>query len=436
MGCLVCPAIGAAQTARIPAPIPAPAGPPAPLSIATHIPPAPRGSDVDDELTLDDFTALAMRNNPTLAAARARLTSARGQRLQAGLYPNPVIGYHATEVGNVGTAGQQGGFVSQRIITAGKLQLDQAIASQEVSAAHHQFYAQELRVLSDIRIRFYEALVAQRRVELTQKLAQIGDDLEKSSQTLLDNGQASANDLLQSQIRADEAHILYDNASNESEEAWRRLTMAAGSPEMAQSRITGDLEQNLPPLDWEQHANSLLARHPLLQAARARVDRARVALIRSRREPIPNVDVSVSVRHHTVTDSDVANIQVGVPIPILNRNQGNIRSAEAEWIAACKNVERLQLELQDRLAVAFRRYSNARQQVERYQARMVPRAEKSLQLVTRAYDQGQAEYLTLLLSQQTYVQVSLSYLDSLRQLYTASALIDGQLLSGSLTAPQ
>lgn len=432
MGCLVCPAIGAAQTA----PILAPARPPAPLSIATHIPPAPRGSDVDDELTLDDFTALAMRNNPTLAAARARLTSARGQRLQAGLYPNPVIGYHATEVGNVGTAGQQGGFVSQRIITAGKLQLDQAIASQEVSAAHHQFYAQELRVLSDIRIRFYEALVAQRRVELTQKLAQIGDDLEKSSQTLLDNGQASANDLLQSQIRADEAHILYDNASNESEEAWRRLTMAAGSPEMAQSRITGDLEQNLPPLDWEQHANSLLARHPLLQAARARVDRARVALIRSRREPIPNVDVSVSVRHHTVTDSDVANIQVGVPIPILNRNQGNIRSAEAEWIAACKNVERLQLELQDRLAVAFRRYSNARQQVERYQARMVPRAEKSLQLVTRAYDQGQAEYLTLLLSQQTYVQVSLSYLDSLRQLYTASALIDGQLLSGSLTAPQ
>jgi cobalt-zinc-cadmium efflux system outer membrane protein len=52
--------------------------------------------------------------------------------------------------------------------------------------------------------------------------------------------------------------------------------------------------------------------------------------------------------------------------------------------------------------------------------------------VTEGYEQGQAEYLMLLTAQQTFVQVNLSYLDSLRELWTSAMLIEGQLLSGSL----
>ena len=138
------------------------------------------------------------------------------------------------------------------------------------------------------------------------------------------------------------------------------------------------------------------------------------------------------MRHHNVTHYDVANVQVGIPIPIFDRNQGNIRSAEAEWVAACNEVRRLELDLQDQLAVAYRRYANARQQADRYGQRMVPRAARSLKLVTDGYQTGQVQYLTLLTAQQTYLQVNLSYLDSLRELRTSAAIIDGQLLSGSL----
>lgn len=191
----------------------------------------------------------------------------------------------------------------------------------------------------------------------------------------------------------------------------------------------------MPDLEWEACYAWVLGNNPELRAARARAQRANLALQRAKKEPSPNVDLFVSMRHHNVTSDDVSNVQVGIPIPVFDKNQGNICAAEAEWIAACRELERIELDLQDRLAMAFRRFTNARQQVQRYKMQIVPRAERSLKLVTDGYEMGQVEYLTLLTAQQTYYQVSLSYLDSLRELWAASAIIEGQLLTGSLQSP-
>ena len=386
----------------------------------------------DAPLSLADLEGFAFQSNPTLAAASARLEAARGRQVQAGLYPNPIVGYHATEIGNLGSAGMQGGFVSQRIITGGKLRLDQAIAGKEIDEAHFGFHAQEQRVLSDVRIRFYEALAAQQRLDLAEQLGRIGDNLVGATETLLKGGLATENDLLQAEIRAEEAHILLDNARNENVETWRRLTAVIGRPAMPMSSLFGELDAHQKPLDWDESSEMVLRDNPELNAAHTRVDRASIGIVRARREPIPNVDLSVSVRHHNVTHDDVANVQVGFPIPIFDKNQGNIRSAAAEWTAANNEVRRIELDLRDRLAVAYRRYANARQQADRYRQRMIPKARKSLELVTSGYEMGQVKYLTLLTAQETHLQVNLAYLDSLQEFRASAAMINGHLLSGSL----
>ncbi|MGB6045102.1 MAG: TolC family protein [Pirellulales bacterium] len=383
-------------------------------------------------LTLTDLEDFAFQCNPTLAAAAARMEAARGRQLQAGLYPNPVAGYHATEIGNLGTAGQQGGFISQRFITGGKLGLDQAIAGKEIDEAHFRFHAQEQRVLSDVRVRFYDVLVAQRRVDLTKELTRIGDNLVEAAKKLLESRLGTESDLLQAEIRAEESHILLDNAQNQNTEAWRRLAVVVGMPAMQMTGLAGELDADLSDFNWDSCRAMVLSSNPVLNAARTRVDRARFVIRRAEKEPIPNVDVSVSVRHHNGTSSDVANVQIGIPIPIFNKNQGNIQSAESNWIAARNEVQRIELDLQDRLAVAYRRYANARRQADRYSQQIVPRAKRSLELVTDGYQKGQVKYLTLLTAQETYLQVNLSYLDSLREFRASNAIIEGQLLSGSL----
>ena len=287
-------------------------------------------------------------------------------------------------------------------------------------------------MLSDVRIRFYETRVAQQRVQLTKELVQIGDNLVQAVNTLIANRLATENDLLQAEIRADNARILYDNAQNESLEAWRRLSAVVGVPNIEVSQLTGELGENLPNFDWDSSFAQVLTNHPELNAAKARVDQFSYAVARARKEPLPDLDVFVSVRHHNVSSDEVANIQVGIPLPIFNKNQGNIQTAQSQWIAATNNVARIELDLQDKFAVTFRRYANSQQQVNRYRERILPKAQRSLDLVTVGFEKGQVKYLTLLTAQQTFVEVSLAHLDATRELRVAEAMIDGQLLTGSL----
>jgi len=409
---------------RLPAPEPPPMLPPPTASADRPQRPAP--------MTLADFEAVALAENPALAAARAQMEAARGSWVQAGLYPNTVIGYSANEVGIRDTAGKQGGFISQRFITGGKRRLDRAVVAQEVEAAQFDYHATCRRVQNDVRIRFYDLLIAQRRVELTDKLAHVGEESAAASRDLLKGKQISRTNLLQAEIEAESAHILHDNAVGEHREAWRRLCAVVGVPIVEITPVAGDPEAELLACSWEQCLATVLDESPELAAAGARVERSRLAVCRARRERIPDVDLSVAVRHENVTAYDTASVQVAFPLPLLNRNQGNIYRVEAELTAACAQLKKTELALQDRLAVTYRRYENARHQTERYVRRILPRAKESLESVRDGYREGQVDYLTLLTSQRTYFQANLDYLRSLREMRVAAVALEGLLLTGSL----
>src|SRR5262245_56274003 len=110
------------------------------------------------ELGLAALEQMALQHNPTLIQAAAKLEAARGRLIQAGLYPNPTIGYVGDEIGAAGTAGQQGIFVDQVIVTGRKLRLNRAKFCQEITQAEWQALAQQYRVLNGVRMRFYEVL--------------------------------------------------------------------------------------------------------------------------------------------------------------------------------------------------------------------------------------------------------------------------------------
>lgn len=126
-------------------------------------------------LTLSDLEQMALQTNPTLSQARAEVQAARGIWQQVGLYPNPVAGCVGEEMGDEGTAGKQGGFIGQEVVTGGKLQLNRQVACQEVVRLEQELAAQQFRVLTDVRTTFYDVLVAQRTVELTDRLVRIAD---------------------------------------------------------------------------------------------------------------------------------------------------------------------------------------------------------------------------------------------------------------------
>ena len=287
-----------------------------------------------------------------------------------------------------------------------------------------------------MRLRFYEALAAQRRLELTRQVSEIGQQLAQSTKRLYEGQQVAQSDLLQAEVEAGESDILATTASLQNEEAWRRLAAVVGLPNPDRCELEGKLDGDIPQYDWETTYGRLLSESPELGAAQARVQKARLSIERAHRENIPNIDVMASAAHRNQNDFDVAGVQVGIPIPIRNRNQGNIMAADSELIAAENDVHRIELDLQQRLAIVFQRYANARQQIDRYQTDLLPRAQKSLDFIGQGYKAGQTTYLTALTSQRTYIRVNLAYVNALAEVHAAAVLIDGQLLSDSLQMDQ
>lgn len=382
--------------------------------------------------SLPEIEAAALAKNPTIAQLQAQVAAAEARWLQVGLPANPQIGYSGQQVGSKGLAEQDGVVVQMELVRLRKLRLNRAVASEEIALAEQHLAAQEMRVLTDARIGFYDVLAAQRRTELNEELVAISRQAVQTAERLLNAKEVSRVDLLQAKVDADQARILLANARQRARAAWRNLAAVIGEPEAEPVKLEGDLLGFTKAYEWDECLARLLSASPEIAAAAVNIDRADQALARARVENAPNLTVQGIVQHDNSLNAYNGAIQVTFPIPVLNRNQGNIRAAEHELFAAEQNLLRTELNLQKRLAPVFERYAAAREQAERYANDILPNAKESLELSQAAYRAGEVGFLPLLTAQRTFSETNLAYVEALRELWSASLEIDGLLLTGSL----
>jgi outer membrane protein, heavy metal efflux system len=420
---LAAPGVGPAE----PEPVPPAAGSLPAMPAAPHPPPEA------ETLTLEDIEQIALINNPSLFRAQALVAAAQGNWVQVGLPPNVSWGYLGQQIGSGNRASQHALLVDGELVTAGKLRLNRAIAEQEILRAQQTLYTQQQRVLTDVRIAFYEALLSQRNWDLAQQLLQIARDAQTTAARLHAAGETSEVDLRQAEIEVFNAENNLNDANARHFAAWQMLRAIMGVPQMSPAVLRGDLESVPDNLTWDETLGRLLSISPEIGAAIANRDRAWAVLVRARREPIPNFRFQGGVmQDQGINGKTDGIIQALLPLPIINRNQGAIRQAQSELTAADRAVQQVELDLQNRLAPVFERYASASYRVRRYREKILPSAERSLELVRKGYAAGEFPFLNLLFAQTKYFQTNQQYLQSLLDLRTSTAQIEGLLLNNSL----
>jgi len=375
---------------------------------------------------------MALRNNPTFAQHATRVQALHGKWVQAGLGPNPTVGYAAEDIGETGGAGRHGAFVSQQFVLGNKLELNRAIASREIIQAQNQLAAQRRRILTDVRIGYYNVLIAQRKYRISKELVVTGEKSVNVAKELFKAKEINRVPVLQAQLETGNLRLLAAQAANETEAAWRELESVAGAPDLERVDLQGGIEENPAQIVFGDSLGNILANSPQLAAAVADVDRARASYNRAVVEPVPNITGQLTVQQDTASDSTVVGVQIGLPLPVFNKNQGQINQTCNEIAVAQRNVARLQLTLKQRLATVFRDYTNAQIQADKYANEILPRAKETLELVTQGYAAGETSYLTLLTTQRTFFQTKLAQIEAQRTLWTTTAEIQGLLLRNSL----
>src|SRR5262249_25303717 len=169
-------------------------------------------------------------------------------------------------------------------------------------------------------------------------------------------------------------------ARREKDAGWGRLAAAVGVPHLAPTPLRGSLEAPLPDYAFERARTVMLESHPEIRAAEVGISRAQLSLRRAEVERTPNVTLAGGYSRNFNDRENQATYQVSVPLPVWNRNQGNIHAAQAELGRAIQEVTRVQNDLTGRLWTAFGQYAAARQRAERYRTAILPTATKAYRL--------------------------------------------------------
>ena len=381
--------------------------------------------------TLAAIESIALQQNPAVLQASASASKAMGYRNQVGLKPNPTVGYQATQLADRGTD-QHVAFIEQDIVLGDKLQKNQRVLSQEIQSQLWEVETQRFRVLTDIRQRFYEALAAQRRMELAAEFEVVAVKGVGFAEARMKAKEGTRPEILQAEIQLKQVQLLRRQSEAAFKGAWKQLMATAGMPNAVPGTLEGELANSSDVRDWDAIAAQILAASPEIQGARARLARARANVDRQQAQAIPNVSLLVGAGKDNGTGSGMLNTQIGIPLPIHNKNQGNIAAAHAEFCRASQDVRRTELAIEARLAEVVRDFESSAAAVEQYYVEILPRAQETLTLAEEGYNAGEFDFLQVLIARRTYFDANLEFVAAQVNLARATALADGQALSGGL----
>ena len=393
--------------------------------------------------TLEEAQEIARAKNPTLRQAEAGIKAARAREQQAGLLPNPIVGYSGDEIrGGETGGGKQGFFVEQRIVMGGKLGKAQAVFAKDTSLAEIEAEEQKIRVETAVKMAFYRVLAAQELADIRTQLAQVANENAITAQRLGNTGQADETEILEAELQAHRLMLAQRMQENTLREEWRSLAAAMGDPEMERATVAGDLEHGWPELADQEVLDAIAKNSPAVRIADSAAMRSAAEIVRARREAIPDLRVRGGLLYNNELAGAVpratgweGTAEVGVEIPIFNRNQGNVAAARAEGDRAEEEKRRIALTLRERAASVLDQYSNARLMVEQYGREILPRARKAYELMEQRHGEMLASYPRVLEMQRRLFELHMEYVAALESVWTNGIALQGFLLTDGLEAP-
>jgi cobalt-zinc-cadmium efflux system outer membrane protein len=367
-------------------------------------------------VSLANVQQMALASSPVIRRAEEDSRASFGLVIQAGLHPNPTMGYEVDQW-QPGPApkhnnGQQGGFINQLVKFPGKLKLSQAVAGFDYLNSLVAVRRAQLDVMTAVRTAYFNALVARESVEVNLALAWLADEVYKLQLKQLAAGEAAGYEPLQLYAQAVQTRNGLSQAEAAYRAAWRQLAAAVGRPDLPPAPLAGRADLPAPLIDQDQIKATMLELHTDVMAARNSLAQAEVNHRLQRLTPYPDLQTNWVYQYDNAVLNPQFNVQLGVPVPVFDRNQGNIRNAEAQIARARQNIAAVQNDLTSRLAEAFGRYEAQRVIAERTRKEVLPSLARAYRAIVRRYqvEPDKVGFSDIVVAQQNYAQALQAYL--------------------------
>ena len=208
-----------------------------------------------------------------------------------------------------------------------------------------------------------------------------------------------------------------------------------GRPDLLDANISGVLADSPNATLLQQRPEQWLAAHPSALAARTARDRAELDLRRARLEPYPDVKAGVAGGRLGETDEPIAELRFSLPLPLIDRAKGKKQEANANVALAEAELATIKLQLLREWGTASQRFRDAIEKVSIYRERILPKANRALELVRGGFEQGKFDFIDLLDTQRTTAEARLAYFQKLLELNVAQAELEALIATAGQASP-
>ncbi|MFK0310946.1 TolC family protein [Pseudomonas sp. NPDC090233] len=371
--------------------------------------------------SLPEALAAAFANNPELAAAGREIGIAEGERRQAGLIPNPELSWEVEDTRRDTSTTTV--TLSQPLELGGKRGARIAVAGSGQAIAQLELERQRNALRADVVQAFHAALRAQTAVELAQQSQALTERGLRVAQGRVSAGQSSPVEATRAQVQLAQAQAEVRRAQTQQTVAYQALARLTGSPLATFNQLPAtELSPGAAP-----DTDSLLDKVEQTadwRLAAAQIERGEASLGSEKAQRIPNLTVSVGSQYSREDRERVNVVGLSMPLPLFDRNQGNVLAAarRADQARDLRNAVELRLRSETRSAVS--QWRTAMQEVDAYDRAILPSAQQAVDTATRGFEMGKFAFLDVLDAQRTLIEARGLYLDALATATNARAQVE------------
>ncbi len=382
-----------------------------PLCAAEPKPPAP--------ITLDALVRQALAENPELKFYEAEIAAAKGERKAAGAWANPEI---AGELGRKRVRGDVSAegtawavSVQQTFEWPGRISLRKAIADRQVQLADAGLEQFRAALAAEVRKRAFALFTAQRRAEATREVSGRGEELVA---TLVQREPAGVTPLLET--RAIEASVIKlrrnaSEAAQEAQSALYELNQLRGLP-IQMPLVIADVTLIFSDLPGVEELLRRAGRGNFtLRQREIELAQQGFKVRLSENEAWPAITLGPQFSQEKAGDREtIAGVGVSLPLPLWNRNTGNIEASKARELQAQTSLRLSQREVERKIREQAAAYELHRKEMARWNPKVAEQLREAAALADRHYRLGAVPLAT-------YLEVQSSYLEALEAIYATQA---------------
>ncbi|MDK2762162.1 MAG: TolC family protein [Sphingopyxis sp.] len=397
-------------------------GPPSSTSEAVRTGPLPA------RLTLAQAMEEADARSPRVVAAAAEVEAARGRQRQSRYRFNPTLN---VDVQNFAGTGPYTGFnglettvlVSQRIDVGGRRRARMTLADAELIAAQYRLEIARADLALDVRNQFATASAARDSLTLARENEARARELVRVAQAMVDTGNEPPLRAFRANAALVQATAELRTAEAEEQTSRRSLAALLGATTPPVELVAGDAGLVTP-----ASADALETLDVRLAETDKVIAEARLRGQRADGRLDPSLGVGMRQLRATGDRAFVANLSV--PLPIFDRNQGNVAAAKSDVAAAIARRENAVVNAQAQIANAQAELEAADARLAALEGSGIEQAREGVRLAELSYRAGKSSLVEYIDAQQAYAATQAELIAARQARAAARAVLARQAAAG------